>query len=95
MTSVINDSQKFWSYLRPQVRKFAIAMEERLQANDSKGGWDRLDMEDCLKRLKEESIELEIAVGPHIFREKEDIRKEEADVGNFAMFIVDNLGELR
>jgi len=63
-------------------------MEERLRANDHKGGWGDSDCYWLLKRLRMETKELSDALwdGPD-----SQIQKEAADVANFAMMIADNV----
>ena len=78
--------------LRPEVRAFAVAMEERLRANDHKGGWKGECQLWLLERLEDEFAELALAVldgkPPH------EIRDEAADVANFALFVADVAGGL-
>lgn len=69
--------------LRPEVIWFAQKMEERLAANDDKGGWGTESDEYLIKRIKEETEELEVAINSQI-------ADEAADVANFAMMIADN-----
>src|SRR3990167_1972258 len=71
---------------RHQVRQFAELMEERLKANDHKGGWDTCEPVWLLKRLREETDELEAMFGANDF---DSFQREAADVGNFAMMIAD------
>jgi NTP pyrophosphatase (non-canonical NTP hydrolase) len=47
---------------RPEVQAFAVLMEQQLRANDHKGGWADDDAEDLLKRMHEESGEVEDAI---------------------------------
>jgi NTP pyrophosphatase (non-canonical NTP hydrolase) len=80
------------SYLRWQVVAFAYAMEERLRANDHKGGWDGCDKNWLLYRLVDETGEL----AGEVYEETGDnqVLHEAADVANFAMMIADVSGEL-
>lgn len=82
--------------LRPEVRAFALAMEERLRANDHKPGWKSDRPLALLKRLFEEADELEGAVRDH---EEERgghvVRAEAADVANFALMVADVCGGLQ
>ena len=77
--------------IRPEVVAFARLMEDRLQANEHKGGWKGCRLDWLLGRLKEEVAELEFELGSsvHIW-----VDKEAADVGNFAMMITDVVGRL-
>jgi len=64
-------------------------MERKLRLNDHKGVWDSLGVEGAqwfLDRLRDEVSELEEAMG---FGDPMDIAQEAADVGNFAMMIMD------
>ncbi len=74
--------------IRPEVQRFAEAMEGRLSANDHKGGWKECDYEYLLQRTLEEFQELDQAVIDG--KPATEIRKEAADVANFAMMIADN-----
>lgn len=67
---------------RPSVLAFAARMEQKLKANDHKGGWMNEDPLWLMKRLREECDELEAA----ILRDS-GYGGEAADVGNFAMMI--------
>lgn len=84
--------------LRPEVQRFAEAMEKRLRANDHKGGWCDCPLDYLITRLDEETSELLVALGKavgfNLQRGASRIRKEAADVANFAMMIADNYGDL-
>lgn len=83
--------------VRPVVAAFALAMEERLRANDHKGGWEQDSAISLLGRIFEETIELKRAVAGEGGDKREwatRIRREAADVANFAMMIADNDGAL-
>jgi NTP pyrophosphatase (non-canonical NTP hydrolase) len=75
--------------VRPEVRAFALAMEERLKANDHKGGWKDCDPNYCLNRLYEEASELVGAILTVREVGREAILQEAADVANFAMMLAD------
>ena len=75
--------------LRPELQQFALAMESRLKENDHKGGWDRESPGWLYARLLEELAELLDALG---FGSMENIRREAADVANYAMMIADVAG---
>lgn len=49
--------------IRPEVAAFAVRMEEVLQKNDWKGGWQEMHPLEVLIRLQEELRELAIVVG--------------------------------
>lgn len=73
--------------VRREIKYFARTMEDRLQANDHKGGWKECSLRWLLQRLREETKELQTAMREDA---PEWIRKEAADVANFAMMIADN-----
>jgi len=73
---------------RSVLAAFVQAMEERLLANDHKGGWHRMSYEELLLRALEELSELSVAL-----RTKQPpnaLLREAADVANFVMMIADN-----
>ena len=73
--------------MRPEVRDFAEAMEDKLRINDSKGGWLECDLTYLKERLEDEVGELLRA------DTDEDICDECCDVANFAMMIYDRSKE--
>jgi len=75
--------------LRPAVRRFAREMEMRLREHESKGGWKICSDEFLIHRLFDELMELVIA---KYQKRTLSVRKEAADVGNFAMMVFDNNG---
>jgi hypothetical protein len=75
--------------LRREVREFAVAMEERLTANDHKGGWDDSESDWLMDRLREEADELEAALIRSPL-DPNEVRREAADVANFALMLQDN-----
>lgn len=74
--------------LRPVVAWFAQQMETVLLANDHKGGWDPSDIGYLKDRLREECVELEMALDA---RPNDQAQREAVDVANFAMMIADSL----
>ena len=84
--------------LRPEVRKFAEAMERKLRQNDNKGGWKYPGaLEYLVDRLETECIELKMELdmqSKQIYRPKMLVLREAADVANFAMMIADVCGAL-
>lgn len=80
--------------MRPIVEEFANVMEDVLKENDHKGGWDNMDIEALLFRLKEEVVELEDELQNAWGFDTAAIRSEAADVANFAMFIYDKFGRV-
>lgn len=77
---------------RPSVVAFAEAMEGKLVANEHKGGWWNDTPIALIARLREEVDELERSLTGHTANE---VLKEAADVGNFAMMIADLVGGLK
>jgi len=87
--------------IRPTVLKFAVAMERKLVENDHKGGWKDCTNVYLFRRLKTETKELKEQI--KIYKKESqkpgeytgltsmmEIKKEAADVANFAMMIADN-----
>jgi NTP pyrophosphatase (non-canonical NTP hydrolase) len=79
--------------IRKEVTAFAQIMEEMLQQNDYKGGWSKCNPQWLLMRLQQEVEELDAELSVTPFNQ-ENIRKEAADVANFAMMVVDVCGGL-
>lgn len=75
------------SVLRPAVRRFAVAMENQLRANDHKGGWTDESREWLLGRVRDEVDELHEVVRNDL--NSDEVMREAADVANFAMMIAD------
>jgi len=92
--------------LRPEVLAFAQLMERQLRANDHKPGWKNDLAMDLLPRLREETDELEEATNRlakqlgwgdaalYLESSRNNVAREAADVGNFAMMIADVSGVL-
>ena len=75
--------------VREEVAKFAQVMEHKLRCNDHKPHWKELGVDSAqwfLDRLREEVEELDEALSRG---DRDDIMKEAADVGNYAMMIMD------
>lgn len=85
-----------------EVKKFAEAMIEKLNEPEkiAKGDWKKCKFEYLINRLRQEVEELErelyrpIGCYPNSFVHANEIKKEAADVANFAMFIADRAGAL-
>lgn len=81
--------------MRDEVRKFAEAMERKLQERDDKGGWKDTDAVWLSLRMFEEGGELIGVIrrwaygGLKGVDRKTDILDEAVDVANFAMMICD------
>jgi len=73
---------------RECVVEFSQNMESQLQRNDHKPGWKNDDPIALLRRIREETDELEEALNKKIPTVGK-IKKEAADVANFAMMIAD------
>lgn len=89
--------------LRPDVEAFAQMMEFNLMAHDQdrgKRGWEGCDPLWLLRRLRDEVDELECALSYSIAPTPEkparpgSVRREAADVGNFAMMLAVVAGAL-
>lgn len=72
---------------RKEVVLFSDAMEHKLRLKDYKGGWHDIPLDKLFQLLQGEVQELKDAVAEgNTF----DIMAEAADVGNYAMMIMDN-----
>ena len=85
--------------IRPELMAFAVAMEMRLRANDHKVGWATMTLCECSYRLLENTHELWETIAairrvdpPLMLARTTRIRRQAADVANFAMFIYDIIG---
>lgn len=77
--------------IRPEVMKFAEAMERKLRKNDHKGGWNTSEFWYLSTRLEEERRELDRAIIRAVRSNKwKAVIGEAVDVANFAMMIADN-----
>jgi len=65
-------------------RRFTDAMAYKMVLNKHKGRWEDVNLEEMLKRLKDEVDELEEAIGT---KNMVEILLEAADVANFAMIV--------
>ena len=92
MVSILTTSNPDPIIWCPEVVAFADAMEAQLRANDHKPGWKNDWSKDLLKRLREETDELEKTLEEPDYTG--NILKEAADVANFAMMIADVCGGL-
>ena len=93
--------------LRPELLKFALAMENQLRQNDSKrhwrgdtgrgARWGPMRWFDIANRIRGELTELRTLMKSERLRARGDFRhrvtKEAADVANFAMMMSDIYGE--
>ncbi len=71
--------------LRPEVLRFAEAMERKLRKNDYKSGWKDCDLFYLEDRLKKELSEFMKTLANQSNR----MEGEAADVANFLMMLVD------
>jgi len=89
----------------PSIIMMANAMQEKLDKNEYKDGWNKkgkrgwllpdCDVEFLISKLNEETRELRYAArrdNIHMMNRLNDVRFEAADVANIAMMIADNLG---
>ena len=72
---------------RREVTEFAREMESRLRANEHKGGWQDCASNELLVMLLKEVAELAEAL--YWRASSNEVRREAADVANFAMMIAD------
>ena len=87
--------------MRESVKKFAELMEQVLQENDDRGGWEQEDFDYLFDRMTEEKRELRnlfhrqhplwnLELKPS--KTRKQAIKEAVDVANFCMMIADNFG---
>lgn len=76
----------------PAVQWFAMSMERKLDLNRHKGTWIHCTPNELLKRLKEETQELEDEIKTGNL---DNVLQEAADVANFAMMIADVCNHLK
>lgn len=69
------------------VLRFAVVMQDKLDENDHKRHWRTCSAKWLLNRLKQETAELERAVG--MGAAPDVVEREAADVANFAMMVAD------
>jgi NTP pyrophosphatase (non-canonical NTP hydrolase) len=84
--------------IRPEVMRFAEAMELKLRKNDHKGGWVNCDYEylfDCARGEMQEAKEAFDLISPYYGEDIELKRTAEEliDVANFCMMFYDNVQE--
>jgi phosphoribosyl-ATP pyrophosphohydrolase len=73
--------------IRPEVAAFALLMERKLRKNDGKKpGWIGADIDDLLEGIHEEYGELHAAL---FELSPEEVHREAADLGNYAMMTAD------
>jgi len=79
--------------VRSEVRVFARLMEERLKANDAKGGWKKCTLSYLANRLhqefEDELLPALLDIDGLLPSSWLTVAKEAADVANFAMMIAD------
>lgn len=84
---------------RPKVLTFARIMEAKLAENDHKRHWNSCAVSYLLQRLRDEVVEVEVAVRNYQVAEStqkgREVARECADAANFALMIADNCGGLR
>jgi len=82
----------FMRPIRPELAAFAMEMEDVLQENDHKTGWDEMSIHQLFSRIKNEFEELQreyiLYTKPIDGVDRKDrLRKEAIDVANFCMFL--------
>lgn len=82
--------------VRPEVKAFAVLMEQRLRANDHKGGWKDCSPGHLYEKFVEERWEFEqVLVRAWLITfPAEAVGHEAADVANLAMMNCDHYGAL-
>jgi NTP pyrophosphatase (non-canonical NTP hydrolase) len=73
--------------VRPEIKRFAVMMERKLQANDHKGTWKESSISYLFSRLEDEVRELRDQINSK--SPVQDVVGEASDVANFAMMIYD------
>ena len=78
--------------IRPELATFVIEMENVLQENDHKSGWDNMSIHALYSRIKQEFEELqrEYILQTNALdgvNRRDRLRKEAIDVANFCMFL--------
>lgn len=69
-----------------EVARFAVTMEQVLNRNNHKTGWDDMSYDELMVRMREEIKELSDAIDCGAYQ---SIIGEAADVANFLMFIAE------
>lgn len=75
--------------LRPALRRFAVAMERKLRANDYKGGWEDEPLEYLIDHAWDELHELNKSLFPESSADPALCVDEAADIANYCMMIAD------
>ena len=66
------------------ISMFVSVMVEKLHKHRGKGHWDKIDINEALSRMHEETEELAEAIKEEDYKE---IHREAADVANFALIL--------
>ena len=74
--------------VRPEVKKFAIAMEKRLRKNDFKGGWRKEKPEYFAIKILKHSRQLGTYI---LYKELYYSILDCIDISNYCMMLYDNL----
>lgn len=74
------------------IATFTEVMVQKLHENEHKGYWDKLTLLELLYLLSNEIDELTDAI---LYEPLEAIKREAADVGNFAMMIYTNADRMQ
>lgn len=79
------------NYCRTEVKAFAVLMENKLQKNDFKGGWQQDSIAILFNKLQGELQELHDAITHK--KSRMDVINECVDIANYAMMIADKAGD--
>lgn len=82
------DNEPFMPEIRDKLNWFHSYMAEKLLENRHKRHWSTLSVFACLNMMDHEIRELQEAIDANL--DEEEVRKECADVANYALFIADN-----
>lgn len=85
---ITTHGERILDFVRPEVARMAVEMENKLQKNDHKTGWKDQPIEAHIKLMKIEIMEFDVA---NEFLGDEEAAKECIDIANFALIIRDKL----
>ena len=93
MSKLLNNSREIIARLTsrsvsPLSIWFALEMQVKLDSNRRKSGWDLMQPDEILTRIKDEVKELEDAIESGV---KIDMVQEAVDVANFCSFLAHNM----
>lgn len=73
--------------VRPEVERFALAMESRLAEHEHKGGWRGLSLEQLFSRVVDQ---LDATAKAHYAEDRAAIARAATDAANYCLMIFDN-----